>query len=171
MTIATSYSLENINAMSTDDFVEAFGAIYEHSPWVAERAAAERPFASIDEMRRVMQSAVATTAPDVQLALICSHPQLQGRAAETLTADSMSEQRSAGLDQCSPEEVEELAALNGAYRDKFGFPFVIAVRGLTRHDIIEELARRLGNDRDVEFHACLLQIYKIAELRIAILTH
>jgi len=172
-----SYSLEQINALNADDFVDAFGAIYEHSPWVAEQAAKARPFDSIEHMLAAMQEAVARASRDAQLLLIRAHPQLQGKLhgklqgkpAAILTAESTSEQKSAGLDQCSPLEMEQLATLNKAYRDKFGFPFIIAVRGLTRGDIIDSMSQRLNNQAGIEFETCLDQIYRIARLRLATL--
>jgi len=164
-----SYSLQQINALAIDEFVGAFGAIYEHSPWVAEQAAGERPFTSSDHMLAVMQAVVATASRDAQLSLIRAHPELQGKPATILTAESTSEQKSAGLDQCSPQELQQLASLNKTYRDKFGFPFIIAVRGLTRSDIIDSMSQRLNNPVGVEFETCLTQIYRIADLRVAAL--
>ena len=165
-----SLSLEQINALNADDFVIVFGGIYEHSPWVARQAAAARPFASVDEMLAVMQSAVGAAAHDIELALIRAHPELKGRPAADLTADSRAEHKSVGLDQCSPQELEQLESLNRAYLQKFGFPFVIAVRGLTRAQIMDSLSSRLGNDYAVEFDTCLAQIDRIAGLRLAALT-
>jgi len=172
-----SYSLQQINAFGTDEFVSAFGAIYEHSPWVAEQAARMRPFDSIGQMQQAMQEIVAAASRDMQLLLIRAHPELQGRlqgrlpgkSAMILTAESTAEQNSVGLDQCTPQEMQQLAALNKAYRDKFGFPFIIAVRGLTRGDIIDRLSQRLSNQVGVEFETCLAQIYRIAGLRLATL--
>jgi len=164
-----SYSLQQINAFSVDEFVNAFGAIYEHSPWVAEQAAKTRPFNSIEQIQAVMQGIVAAASRDAQLLLIRAHPELQGKPATILTAESISEQKSAGLDQCTPQEMQQLATLNKAYRDKFGFPFIIAVRGLTRGDIIDRMSQRLNNQADVEFETCLAQIYRIASLRLATL--
>jgi len=164
-----SYTLQQINAFSTEEFVGAFGAIYEHSPWVAEQATNARPFNSIEHLQAVMQSVVVRASQDVQLALIRAHPELQGKPATTLTAESKAEQKSVGLDQCSPQQLEQLTTLNKAYRHKFGFPFVIAVRGLTRDDIIDSMSHRLNNHPDVEFETCLAQIYRIAGLRLAVL--
>jgi 2-oxo-4-hydroxy-4-carboxy-5-ureidoimidazoline decarboxylase len=169
MSCVMSYSLQQINAFSADEFVAAFGAIYEHSPWVAEQSATARPFDSVDQMLATMQAVVANASHDMQLSLIRAHPELQGKPATILTAASTSEQKSAGLDQCSPQEMQQLAALNRAYRDKFGFPFIIAVRGLTRSDVIVRMSQRLTNQPAAEFETCLAQIYRIASLRLATL--
>jgi len=111
---------------------------------------------------------VDTASPSEQFALICAHPELAGKEAEegTLTDASTGEQRGAGLDQCSKEELQRLRGLNKTYRDRFGFPFVIAVKGLTRHQIMDGVEARLANDRDTEFRACLKEIGKIARFRL-----
>lgn len=115
-----------------------------------------------------MADCVDNAAPERQLELIRAHPDLAGKAqlAGELTASSTEEQASAGLDQCSPEEYERFQALNGAYRDKFGFPFVLAVRGRSRAEILEAFEARLGNDYDVEFETALAEIHQIARLRL-----
>ena len=144
------------------------GGIFEHTAWIAERAYERRPFASVDALHRAML-AVLTAAPrEAKLALICAHPELAGKeaAAGTMTADSIGEQASAGLDRCSPDELARLRAGNAAYREKFGFPFVMAVKGKTRQEILAALAERTGNTRDAEFARCLDEIGKIARLRL-----
>ncbi len=155
--------------MSTTDFVTRFGDIYEHSTWVAERAEQylEAGFAP-GEIARVMADCVDNAATDLQLALIRAHPDLAGKAqlAGELTADSTTEQTSAGLDQCAPEEYEQFQALNGRYKEKFGFPFVMAVRNSSRREILNAFERRLQNDYDDEFEATLIEIHKIARLRL-----
>lgn len=166
-----TYSLQQVNALSLDEFVKVFGPLYEHSPWVAEQAAAARPFASFAQLLGTMQAQVNRAHVDQQLTLIRAHPELQGKTAlAQLTANSQHEQKSAGLDQCTPHELMQFNALNQAYRDKFDFPFVIAVRGLTRSDILTSLITRLGNDHAVEFNTCLIEIAKIAKLRLIALT-
>jgi OHCU decarboxylase len=162
-------SLATINTLPADAFVAALGGVFEHSPWVAAAVAGQRPFASVEALHAAMCAAVAAADADAQLALIRAHPELAGRAAIAgeLTAHSRSEQRGAGLDQCSPAEYAELQALNAAYRERFGFPFVIAVRGLDRIAIIAALRARLGNDAEAERREALAQIGRIAAFRLA----
>lgn len=151
------------------DFVDRYGGIYEHSPWVAEQA---EPIVAestqIEEIARVMADCVDNASEDKQLALIRAHPDLAGKAqiAGELTADSTTEQSSAGLDQCSPAEYQRFQDLNRAYRARFGFPFVMAVRNSTRTQILEAFELRLGNDREVEFETALAEIHAIARLRL-----
>jgi 2-oxo-4-hydroxy-4-carboxy-5-ureidoimidazoline decarboxylase len=164
----TTYTLDGINAFDRTVFVAAFGDVFEHSPWVAERAWEERPFGGVDGLHRAMVRAMEAATPIEQLALIRAHPQLAGKAAiaGTLTAASASEQRGAGLDQCSPEEFARLHAFNTAYEDKFGFPFIIAVRGHTRATILSEMQRRLSHGIDEEHAEALRQIARIARFRL-----
>jgi OHCU decarboxylase len=149
-----------------------YGGIYENSPWVAEKAA---PLvdgsADIDVIARVMVDCVDNASGERRLALICAHPDLAGKAAVAgeLTDDSRSEQASAGLDHCSPKEYERFQALNRAYRRKFGFPFVMAVRDCSRAQILAAFESRLENDYDEEFENALLEIHRIARLRLVAL--
>ena len=150
-------------------FVEKYGGIYEHSPWVAEQAeSVVGGSTNIEEIARVMADCVDNAGKDQQLALIRAHPDLAGKAqiAGELTEDSTSEQSSAGLDQCTPEEYLRFQDMNQAYHLRFGFPFVMAVRNSTRAQILEAFEDRLGNDRDVEFETALSEIHKIARLRL-----
>lgn len=165
---ALDAALDELSRLAQDAFVARLEGIFEHSPWIAERAWSAGPFASIDALHAAMCLVVDTAAPAEQLGLICAHPELAGKEAEagTLTAASTREQRGAGLDQCSVEELQRLRELNAAYRARFGFPFVIAVKGLTRHQILDAMANRLGNDRDTEFQACLAQIARIGRFRL-----
>ncbi len=155
--------------MDTHDFIARYGGIYEHSPWVAEQVA---PLATeLDDVERLaalMADCVDNAASEQQLALIRAHPDLAGKAqvAGELTADSTAEQASAGLDQCSKVEYERFQALNDAYKDKFGFPFVMAVRDSSRDEILEAFSARLKNDYDLEFETALEEIHKIARLRL-----
>ena len=158
-----------LHKLSEADFLATFGGVYEHSRWVAEAVADKRGAAgTVDELAAMMAAVVEHAGHDAQLALIRAHPELAGRVAagDALTAASSEEQASAGLDQCTPAEYERLQALNCAYREKFGFPFVLAVRGRTRADVIASLERRLANDSEVEFRAALDQIHTIARLRL-----
>lgn len=156
--------------MNEQDFIARYGGIYEHSPWVAEEAA---PFFSDDadgeSLASVMADCVDNASTDRQLALIRAHPDLAGQAsiAGMLTADSTTEQASAGLDWCTPVEYARFQALNSGYWERFGFPFVMAVRGSTRADILNAFEARLQNDYDEEFETALAEIHKIARLRLA----
>ncbi|HWT39025.1 MAG TPA: 2-oxo-4-hydroxy-4-carboxy-5-ureidoimidazoline decarboxylase, partial [Paraburkholderia sp.] len=136
--------------------------------WVAQAAAARRPFASVDALHAAMCEAVEAAGDARQLALINAHPELAGRAAVRgeLTAESTREQGGAGLGQCTQAEFDTLHALNRAYRDKFGFPFILAVRGYDRHGIIANFESRVDHSYHEEFRASLAQIYRIARFRI-----
>jgi 2-oxo-4-hydroxy-4-carboxy-5-ureidoimidazoline decarboxylase len=168
MTTKTT-SLDTLNAMSVADFTATLGAIFEHSPWVAERAAARRPFASVQQLHEAMADAVRGAAEEERIALIRAHPELAGKAAVRgeLTEESTREQKGAGLDQCSPEEFARMQDLNQRYNEKFGFPFVIAVKGHDRHSILDNFARRLENQRDAEAKECIEQIIRIGGFRLA----
>lgn len=160
--------LKALSALSQADFVARLEGIFEHSPWVAERTWSAGPFTSVDELHSAMCLSVDNAAHSEQLALICAHPELAGKEAEagTLTTESTGEQRGAGLDQCSAEELQRLRTLNQAYRDRFGFPFVVAVKGLSRHEIMDQVQARLANSREDEFRTCLREIGKIARFRL-----
>ena len=154
------------------EFVRRYGGIYEHSAWVAEKAA---PLvdgsADVDVIARVMADCVDNASRERQLVLIRAHPDLAGKAAVAadLTDHSKREQASAGLDQCSPDEYERFQALNSAYRRKFGFPFVMAVRNCSRAQILAAFESRLENDYDEEFENALVEIHRIARLRLVAL--
>ncbi|MPW17213.1 2-oxo-4-hydroxy-4-carboxy-5-ureidoimidazoline decarboxylase [Paraburkholderia sp. CNPSo 3157] len=165
---AMQYTLDQLNRISTDAFVAALSGVFEHSPWVAEVAAAQRPYESIDALHKTMSNAVEAAGEAKQLALINAHPELAGKAAVRgeLTAESTREQSGAGLDQCTQEEFDKLLRLNAAYREKFGFPFIFAVRGYDRHGIIASFESRVNNRRADELRASLDQIYRIARFRL-----
>ena len=167
-------ALARLNAADEAGFVALLDGVYEHSPWIAQRAAAARPCASLAHLKRAMVEAERKASRDDQLALIRAHPELAGRAmvARTLTAESTTEQNRAGLTACTPEEFATLQRLNAAYNAKFGFPFILAVRGprgagLTRTAIIAAFERRLHGTPDFEFAESLRNIHRIAEIRIA----
>lgn len=168
MTQATTYTLSQLNDLPVAQFVQVLGGIYEHSPWVAERAAALRPFDSLAALAAAMRDAVDDAGEAAQLKLVRAHPELAGKAAVRgeLTAESTREQAGAGLDQCSAEEFERLQALNAGYNQKFGFPFILAVRGYDRAGIIEQFARRIENDPATELQTCINQIHRIAQFRL-----
>jgi 2-oxo-4-hydroxy-4-carboxy-5-ureidoimidazoline decarboxylase len=160
-------STDAVNRLDRPDFVRRLGAIYEHSPWVAERAWASRPFATVEQLHGAMQSAMLAASATEQRALVDAHPELLGRLeAAELTDSSREEQKAAGLDRCSAEEKARMRELNAAYRARFGFPFIVAVRGLDWAAIIARLESRLENDREREFATALAEIGRIARLRL-----
>jgi len=166
-------TLTDLNQLDTAAFVERLAGIYEHSPWIPERASAHRPFASLAALKLALQDAVSLASEDEQLALLRAHPELAGKAAiaGALTAESTGEQAASGLDRCSPEEYAALHELNAAYNAKFGFPFILAVKGptgkgLARQAIIATFRRRLGNQPQDELAEALRQVHRIAEIRL-----
>ncbi len=166
--VAGPVDMAPINAMDRAAFVVKFGGIFEKSPWVAEKAWEKRPFANLDDMHAALV-AVAKNAPATQqLALLQSHPDLAGKEAQagTMTASSVAEQASAGLNSLSAAELAELTHLNAAYKAKFGFPFIIAVRMHTKEGIFSEFKRRLQNDTQTEFANDLQNVYIITRLRL-----
>ena len=170
---APATSLAALNAAPAADVRAMLEGVYEHSPWVAERAAARRPFASLAALKRALVEVVQEARDDERLALLRAHPELAGKAmvADALTRESSGEQSRAGLTQCTPEEFARLQQLNRDYNARFGFPFMLAVRGprgtgLTRQQIIETFARRLEQLPDVEREEALRHVHRIAELRL-----
>ena len=166
-------TLDQLNAATADECVALLDGTYEHSPWIARAAAAHRPFASLVHLKLVLAQVVREGGQDAQLALIRAHPELAGKAmvSQTLTAESRNEQGKAGLTDCTPQEFERIQALNAAYNARFGFPFILAVRGprglgLGKTEIIATLARRLQNHPDFERAECLRNIHRIAEIRL-----
>ncbi|MYN28144.1 allantoate amidohydrolase [Duganella levis] len=166
-------TLPDLNSCDSATFVERLRGIYEHSPWIPERAAARRPFANVTALKLALQDVVSAATLDEQLGLIRAHPELAGKAAIAgqLTAESTSEQAKSGLHLCSAEEFATLHQLNADYNAKFGFPFILAVKGptgqgLTRQSVIATFARRLKNQRADEIAECLRQIKRIAEIRL-----
>jgi len=166
-------TLDQLNAGTPADVAHLLDGTYEHSPWIPERAAAWRPFKSLVHLKHALVQAVREGGRDAQLGLIRAHPELAGKAmvSKTLTAESTNEQGKAGLTDCTPEEFAHLQDLNARYNAKFGFPFILAVRGprglgLNRHEIIATFERRLGNHPDFELAECLRNIHRIAEIRL-----
>ena len=150
------------------DFIAQYGGIYEHSPWVAETLFDQGPAAAPLDNIGPMAAIVEGAAHELQMTLLCAHPDLAGKLAKsgTLTDESTSEQASAGLDQCSEAEFEAFTSLNTQYRAKFGFPYILAVRGRDRHEILENFRSRVGNDTATEFREALSQVHQIARLRL-----
>ncbi len=166
-------TLEQINASSADEFVALLDGSYEHSPWIAQRAASQRPFASLAQLKLALAKVVRDAGCDAQRALIRAHPELAGKAmvSQTLTAESTDEQSKAGLTDCTPAEFDRIQQLNTDYNAKFGFPFILAVRGprglgLNKAEVIADFARRLGNHPDFELAECLRNVHRIAEIRL-----
>jgi N-carbamoyl-L-amino-acid hydrolase len=166
-------TLDQLNAATADECVALLDGTYEHSPWIARAAAAHRPFASLVHLKLTLAQVVREAGQDAQLALIRAHPELAGKAmvSQTLTAESSNEQGKAGLTDCTPEQFARIQQLNAAYNARFGFPFILAVRGprglgLGRAEIIATLARRLDNHPDFERAECLRNIHRIAEIRL-----
>ena len=166
-------TLHQLNAATVDECVALLDGTYEHSPWIARAAAAHRPFASLVHLKLVLAQVVREGGQDAQLALIRAHPELAGKAmvSQTLTPESRNEQGKAGLTDCTPQEFARIQQLNAAYNARFGFPFILAVRGprglgLGKTEIIATLARRLDNHPDFERAECLRNIHRIAEIRL-----
>ena len=157
-------TLAELNAADRDGFAGTLGWIFENSPWVAERAWEQRPFATLDALHYAMTSVVSAASADEQLALLRCHPDL-GTRARTSDASSR-EQENAGLDALTRDELERLLKLNAAYREKFGFPFLYAVKGSTKRDILSALERRLMSTPDAEYREALRHVYRIARFRL-----
>ena len=167
--MTTTYTLHHLNQAEEKQFIEILAGIFEHSPWIAQQVYALRPFDSLESLHAHMFEIVRQASREKRLELICKHPELAGSEAASgqLTTESKDEQASAGLDHCSPEELSRLKQLNRAYREKFGFPFVIAVKRLTRDDILRAMVSRLSNDSSEEFGRSINEIGKIAWLRLS----
>ena len=162
------FNLDAVNAMDHARFVSVLGAVFEKSPWVADAAWAKRPFTSRGALMAAMVAIVNEAPLPAQLGLLQAHPDLSGHEAKagTMTASSVAEQASAGLTALSSEESAELAALNAAYRQKFGFPFIIAVRTRTKPMILAEFRTRLHNETMAEYANDLENVFIIARLRL-----
>jgi 2-oxo-4-hydroxy-4-carboxy-5-ureidoimidazoline decarboxylase len=161
--------LEHLNRLDLPAWLARFGGVFEHSPWVAEGAWRRKerfgPFASVDELHRAMMRAVEEAPPEKQLALVRAHPELAG--GEALTVDSTSEQGRLGFNRLSKAELEHMNGLNQRYREKFGFPCIVALRlHANRASVMDEMARRLGNNAETELAAALEQIGHITRGRL-----
>jgi len=166
-------TLAQLNAAPAAEALALLDGLYEHSPWIAEKALARRPFVSLAQLKRIFVEVLDEAPRDAQLALIRAHPELAGKAmvSGTLTAESTDEQTRSGLTHCTPAEFARVQELNAAYNTKFGWPFILAVRGprglgLARRQIIDTFARRVDNHPDFEFAECLRNIHRIAEIRL-----
>lgn len=168
-----SLTIAQLNAAVPAAAVALLDGIYEHSPWIAQRALAARPFRSLAHLKHALVRALAESSTDEQIGLIRAHPELAGKAmvSKTLTAESTNEQSKAGLTDCTPEEFAKIQQLNADYNAKFGFPFILAVRGprgtgLVKREIIETFERRLHNHPSFELGEALRNIHRIAEIRL-----
>jgi OHCU decarboxylase len=161
-------ALAEVNDLSRDEFVEALGPLFEGSPWIAAATWLARPFTSIDQLHQALCATMYAAPVERQVALIQAHPDLAGKAAIAgeLTAESAREQSSAGLSRLAPEQFATFTRLNHAYRERFGFPFVICAREHSATSILERFATRLEYPRDQEIATALGEIAKIARLRL-----
>jgi N-carbamoyl-L-amino-acid hydrolase len=166
-------TLQQINGASAQQAAQLLDGLYEHSPWIAQAALAHRPFRSLAQLKHAMARIVAEAAPEAQLELLRAHPELAGKAmvSDRLTAESSNEQAKAGLTICTPGEFDQIQQLNAAYNAKFGFPFILAVRGprgsgLSRQQIIETFERRLDHHPQFERAEALRNVHRVVELRL-----
>ena len=157
-------TLSLLNELDQLSFTRALNGVFEQSPWVAERVWSHRPFCDVDALHLAMACQVDRASPDEQLALLRAHPDLGTQA--TLSTASAAEQSGAGLDTLTPEELKRFADLNESYQQKFGFPFILAVKGSTKHDILRALEQRLPSTHEAEFAEALRQVYRIATFRL-----
>ena len=166
-------TLSQLNQASLEEATQWLGGLYEHSPWIAEAALARRPFVSLAQLKYAMVGVLNAAGTEPQLALIRAHPELAGKAMvdKSLTAESTNEQSKAGLTHCTPQEFEKIQQLNRDYNARFGFPFILAVRGprgtgLSKAEIIATFERRLQGHPDFERQECIRNIHRIAEIRL-----
>ncbi|HYR92501.1 MAG TPA: 2-oxo-4-hydroxy-4-carboxy-5-ureidoimidazoline decarboxylase [Terriglobia bacterium] len=160
-------SIDELNSLDRPQFVEAIGWVFEHSPWVAERAFEAghvRPFPDIEALHAALVAEVEKAKPEEQLALLRAHPDLGTRAR--ISSASAEEQAGAGLSALTPLEFDRFQRLNSEYRARFGFPFLFAVKGSSKYDVLQALEQRVGATPDAEYHEALQQVYRIAEFRL-----
>lgn len=168
MSAPAPLSLDDVNAMTPEAFAQTFADVAEHSPWVAQAAATHRPFADRTAMVAAFERAMREASEGQQLDLVRAHPDLAGRAAMAgdLADASKREQAGAGLDTMSREEFDRFTELNEAYKTRFGFPFILAVKGATKTTILESFEARVGSEKSAEFEEALTQIARIFRFRI-----
>lgn len=165
--MVSNFSLDQINALPVEAFVAALGDVFEHAPWVAQAAAARRPYRTVSDLHLAMTRAVAEASAEMQLAFIRAHPELGSKVKRAdITADSQAEQGSLGLDRLSDQEYARFVSLNAAYRERFGFPFIVCVRRHTRDSILRQFELRLTNDVATERATALDEIGLITRLRL-----
>lgn len=160
--------LSNLNALSAEDFVGLLGGVYEHSPWVAEAVASQRPFADRDDLIAAMRAVVEAASDEQKLTLIRAHPDLAGKLARSgaLTEESKREQAGLGLDRLTDEEFGAFTEFNERYRERFGFPFIICARLTTKQGVLDAFARRTEQTSEEEMQTALQEIHHIARLRM-----
>ena len=158
--------INKINKLSESEFIKVFANIFENARWIAEELFHKKPFDSFDELSAKMLNIFETTTKEKQLIILNAHPDLANKTKiSSLTPDSLKEQASAGLDQCTEEEFNEFKNLNNSYK-KFGFPFILAVKGKTKIEILNNLKKRIGSDAGTEFDEAIKQVKQIASLRL-----
>lgn len=157
-------NIDQLNKTNTKEFTDLLGGIFEHSPWIAEKAAKLRPFSSISHLHQQMVEVVKNSTYERQLDLIKAHPNLGDRVK--MSKDSTKEQQGAGLKDLTAQEYKNFLSLNQQYMQKFGFPFIIAVKGNDKQTIYQEMKNRMNNDTFHEFQTALSEIYKIAAFRL-----
>ncbi|MGG3478637.1 2-oxo-4-hydroxy-4-carboxy-5-ureidoimidazoline decarboxylase [Peribacillus frigoritolerans] len=157
--------LNSINELNKAEFIQKLGWVYEHSPWIAERSWEYKPFISVEDLKQKMEVVVQNASLSEKLQLIKSHPDLAARI--DMAEASVKEQSAAGLNSLSPDEYEEFHALNNQYKEKFGFPFIFAVRGSDKTVIKAEMKRRIGLDQANELKEAIKQIHLIASHRLS----
>ena len=169
----TTLTLQTLNDASIAEATQMLDGVYEHSPWIGAQALTERPFRSLAHLKYSLIKVLEAAGLEAQIGLIRAHPELAGKAmqSQALTTESTNEQSKAGLTQCTPDELAKIAKLNAAYQTKFGFPFILAVRGargmgLPKSHILETFERRMHNHPQFELQECLRQIHRIAEIRL-----
>ncbi|MBE9192055.1 2-oxo-4-hydroxy-4-carboxy-5-ureidoimidazoline decarboxylase [Gloeocapsopsis crepidinum LEGE 06123] len=158
------HSLSELNQMNQDDFVAVLGWIFEDSPWIAQKAWARKPFADVLSLHQSMVDVVCEASDVEKLALICAHPDLGAKAK--MAEASVKEQAGVGLDRLNPEEYDKFNYLNQAYKKKFNFPFIIAVKNHTKESILASFSQRLENSKETELQTVLAEIEKIALFRL-----
>ena len=168
VTGAAKIGLDQLNTMTPAAFVAALGGVFEHSPWVAGTVCASRPFSTVAALHEAMESVVRSASSSTRLDLLRAHPELAGRVARDgrLTPHSSDEQRGVGLDRLTEAESRRFDELNGAYREKFGFPFIIAAKEHTKAGILRAFEARLENPLEVELENASTEVFKITRLRI-----
>lgn len=162
------YRIQDINQMSEATYVEAFSPLFNDSVWIVEESSKKRPFVGFEDMLQNILNIVKETDKSTQVKLITAHPDLACKSmrAEGIAATSQSEQTKSGLNECTEEEALRLQALNKQYKEKFGIPFMLAVKGYNKQDIFIEMEERMNNDPDTEFKIAMQQYYKVRILRL-----
>ena len=158
--------INKINKLSKSEFIKVFANIFENARWIAEELYKQKPFGDFDELSSKMMNIFEMSSKEKKLKILNDHPDLGNRAKiSSLTADSLKEQKNAGLDQCSKDEFSEFKKLNDAYK-KFGFPFILAVKGKTKIEILNNFRKRINSTPKIEFEEAIKQVKKIASLRL-----